>query len=117
MAFRLLSAHRGSCLTRRTPEVEAKLAREILRYFSRHPIAADTLEGITRWRLLDERIERSLESVSRAMAWLVAEGLLVKESTALSGTIFRLNPEKRPEIEALLTPVRKRKRSRERPWR
>jgi len=34
--------------------------KEILRYFLRHPQAADTLEGIVRWRLLEERVERTL---------------------------------------------------------
>ena len=70
-------------------------AKEILRYFVRNPQAADNLDGIVRWRLMEERVHRSVEEVDRAMAWLVSEGFLVRESAqGASPVIFRLNREK-----------------------
>lgn len=83
-------------------EDELDIAREILRYFTHHPEAVDTVEGVARWRLLDERIRRSVEQVTRAMKWLAAQGLLVKEELPGSRTAFRLNQAEKPRIESLL---------------
>lgn len=83
-------------------EDELDVAWEILRYFAHNPEAADTVEGVARWRLLDERIRSSVEQVTRAMKWLAAQGLLVKEELPGSRTAFRLNQEAKPRIEDLL---------------
>lgn len=40
--------------------VDSKLALEILQYYLRHPEAADTLEGVARWRLLEQRIHHTV---------------------------------------------------------
>jgi len=83
------------------PEDDLAVARDILRYFLRNPEAADTVEGVARWRLVDEQIYRSLGRVNRAMAWLVSQGLLVKEEVANS-TIFHLNQNALRKIERFL---------------
>lgn len=72
-------------------EVDWSTVRDILRYFRRNPQAADTIEGVARWRLLDERIERNVTQVSRAIEWLVCRGFVVQEFTSPSTSIFRLN--------------------------
>jgi hypothetical protein len=81
---------------------EVKTAKDILKYFLRHPAAADDLEGIARWRLLDEKVHQSLQETNQALEWLVEKGLLVAESHPVSGTLFRLNNQKRGEIENFL---------------
>ncbi len=81
---------------------EVKIAKDILKYFLRNPAATDDLEGIARWRLLDEKVHQSLRETNRALDWLVKRGLLLAESRSVSGTLFRLNNEKRSEIESLL---------------
>lgn len=69
------------------------MAREILNYFVRNPHAADSLEGVARWRLMDEVIRRKLDETEAALEWLVAQGYLAR-SIAPGGTpTFRLNPE------------------------
>ncbi len=79
-----------------------EVAREILSYFLRNPRAVDSFEGVARWRLLDERIHRSLEETKQALWWLVTQGFLVEESTPLAGQIFRLNQKKRADATRFL---------------
>ena len=79
------------------------MAREILRYFVRNPHAADSLEGVARWRLMDEMIHRKLRETEEALEWLTAQGYL-KASIAAGGTrTFRLNPEPGKDVERFLT--------------
>jgi len=94
------------------PESDLDVARDVLRYFVRNPEAADTVEGVARWRLLDEKIYRDLEQVTRAMAWLVAQGLLVEDHLPFSRTAFRLNKTTQKRIERLLQQERPRGTSR-----
>lgn len=71
---------------------------EILSYFARNPQAADSLEGIARWRLLDEIIDRKLNETQAALDWLVDHGLLEKAEAGRKA-IFRLNPERAAETK------------------
>ena len=90
-------------MNRHEDEVDTDVAKQILRYFSRNPEATDTLEGVARWRLLDETIQSNLETVMRVMAWLVSEGVLVKESRPGSAPLFRLNSGETQKIQTLLS--------------
>jgi hypothetical protein len=67
---------------------------EILSYFTRNPEAADSLEGIVRWRLLDEVIYRSYQETEAALGWLVERGYLIETSMPGIKPIFRLNPDR-----------------------
>jgi len=79
-------------------EEEQDLVRQILSYFVRNPNAADTLEGITRWRLLEEHLHRSLQETESALAWLVAQGFLDEVKTTGAPPLFRLRPERRADV-------------------
>jgi phosphoribosylanthranilate isomerase len=81
------------------------IARDILKYFQRNPQAADSLEGIARWRLLDEQIHRSVQEAGQSLDWLVAKGFLLKDSTQASGTLYMLNTEKAAEIAQFLAQI------------
>jgi hypothetical protein len=63
--------------------------RQVLGYFLRYPDASDSLEGITHWRLAEERIHRAVEETRTALDWLVEEGFLAEEPAA--PPIYRLN--------------------------
>ena len=76
--------------------------KSILRYFVRNPCAADSAEGVARWRLLHERIDHSVEQTREALRILVSKGYVLEETSPVSGPIFRLNLAKRGESEALL---------------
>ena len=73
------------------------MAKQILRYFLHNPHAADTLEGIARWRLLDEQIRQSVRMTTLAVQSLVSMGLLVAERAGAAGIVYRLNEAKRGE--------------------
>jgi hypothetical protein len=77
-------------------------AREILSYFLRHPQAADDIEGVARWRLLDERVRSTVEEVQPALTWLVERGFLLAERTCAGGLVFHLNPPKASAAVALI---------------
>lgn len=79
-----------------------EIARDVLSYFLHHPEAADDLEGIARWRLLQQSIERSVEETNLALEWLAEKGYLVKTPTA-AGAIYRLNMGNRTGAESFVT--------------
>ena len=63
---------------------------------------ADDLEGIARWRLLEEAIYHRVDETAHALEWLVEHELLRQDSTKASGTLFRLDDEARQRAEAFL---------------
>ena len=75
------------------------ISKEILNYLSKHPDANDTLEGITEWWLLDQRIRYEMEKVRTAVYKLVAEGWIIEIKGRNSIVHYRLNPKKRKEIK------------------
>ena len=85
-----------------------QIARDILSYLLLHPAAADSFEGIARWRVLEEIARRSVASTEDAMQWLIAKGFLSEEKIAGGRTIYRLEASKRKEAE-LLVKEKKRK--------
>ena len=71
----------------------------MLRYFLRNPQSADSLEGVTRWRLLEERIHHTLIETQSALQQLVTEDYLRVVSVPGSEHIYALNPSKQKEAE------------------
>jgi hypothetical protein len=82
-------------------------AREILSYFLRNPAAADSLEGIARWRLLEQAIHRTIVETEDALNWLVEQGYLIEVTHQRSRPLFHLNPDKEQAAGALLKMRRK----------
>jgi len=80
----------------------APAAKQILSYFVRHPSAVDSLEGIARWRLLEEAIHQNILETEKALRWLVQEGYLIETLEPHSGRLFHLNREKQGEAISLL---------------
>ncbi len=87
-------------------------AKEVLSYFVRNPRAADSLEGVVRWRLLDEKIRQGVEETRRALAWLVSQGFLLEESAKGADTLFRLNRDKAVQAGKLLNRAKRGKKHR-----
>ena len=82
------------CRLRGGERRQDEIAREILGYFMRNPKAVDTLEGIARWRLLEEVVYRTLDETQEAVEWLVKHGALLETPTTGYGPVFRLNAQK-----------------------
>lgn len=95
-------------MPRTTSTPRQELAKEILSYFLRNPQAADSLKGVARWRLLEERVHQQIEDTDEALGWLVRNGFLVKVSPAFTEAVYQLNQENRPEAERFLNKNKKR---------
>jgi hypothetical protein len=78
------------------------IAKDILHYLLRHPAAADTFDGIARWRVLEEIAQRSVASTEDAMRWLIAKGFLSEVKIGGGQSLYRLNPDRREEAESLV---------------
>ena len=63
----------------------------ILAYLVENPDAGDTLDGIVEWWLLNQRIRFETQSVSQALAKLVADGLIVEQRGPDSRVIYKAN--------------------------
>jgi DNA-binding transcriptional regulator PaaX len=75
------------------------ISEEILNYLLKHPAASDTLEGITEWWILNQRIRYEMEKVKAAVSKLVKEGW-VNEIKGKDSTVrYRLNSKKRKETK------------------
>jgi hypothetical protein len=84
-------------------DLDHGVIKQVLGYFVRNPKTADTLEGIARWRLLEERVQKSLLQTEAAIDWLVEQGYLEEVmATGSKETIFRLNPERRSDAVRFL---------------
>lgn len=66
----------------------AEMARAILKYLVEHEGAADTLEGIARWWMLQEDVKRTLKNVQDCLDEFVIQGLL--KHRGLPGSSDRL---------------------------
>jgi hypothetical protein len=87
-------------------QTDTETAHEILSYFVRNPQAADDLEGVARWRLLNEIVTRQVDDTRRALQWLVARGFLCEAKTLGTEAIYRLNEEKTQEAREFLAASR-----------
>jgi len=85
-----------------TQRVTTEMAREILRYFVRNPQAVDSLEGIARWRLMDEIVRRKLDETEAGLEWLVAHDYLTSSLSPGGIAIYRLNAERIDEARHFL---------------
>lgn len=86
-----------------------EIAREILSYFLRHPDAADSFDGIARWRLLEDIVRRSLAATEEGLKWLIEQGYLKQEPVPSGKPIFSLNSQMRKEAERFVAEHDKQK--------
>lgn len=88
-----------------TQDGSSEVARRILRYLQANPRAADTLEGIVEWWMLQERITETMEQVSKAITWLVTNGYLLEQKVPGSKALYEINLSKHDEIVEFLRNV------------
>ncbi len=81
---------------------ETETACDILAYLIRNPHAKDTMQGIIEWWLFDQRIEKETTRVNKALAELVASGLILERKIENSETVYRINEGKLENIRELL---------------
>ena len=73
-------------------EIE-RIADEIQRYLLKHPNAADTLEGVTKWWLQRLRYEETTELVHKALQYLI-DSKQIRKTTNSDGSIIFKNFER-----------------------
>ena len=94
-------------------ELDPGVARQILSYFVRNRKAVDTLEGVARWRLLEEQVNRSVRQTEAALDWLVEQGFLEEVSPpSTKVSLFRLNSQRHDEALSFLSGHEQKKRAR-----
>jgi hypothetical protein len=81
---------------------EQNLSQAILRYLLRHPNAQDTLEGISEWWILEERIIQKYVEVQAAIKKLVGEGFVIEKRIPHAGVFYCLNRDKKELIKELI---------------
>jgi hypothetical protein len=72
----------------------AAIADEILGYLRTHPQAADTLEGVVQWWLIQRRYLRGLAQVQAALALLIERGLVVERIGADATRLYSAADER-----------------------
>lgn len=85
----------------------SEIAKEILDYLAAHPDAQDTVEGIVKWWLLEQRIKRETARVKEALAELVGKGLLLEKQGQDRHTSYSINGAKREEIQKISSRLRR----------
>jgi Fe2+ or Zn2+ uptake regulation protein len=102
MTVAMLTLEKKSCVKRNMSITEkSQISHEILAYLVEHPEARDTLEGILEWWLLERKIKRQKDQVKKALAELVAKGLVLEHKGGNSQTQYRINQSKYKEIQKL----------------
>jgi hypothetical protein len=72
---------------------ESAIERQILGYWQENPDGQDTLEGITSWWLLRQRITQSLAAIERALKKLVRQGKVIVSKGADGQVRYRRSNE------------------------
>jgi hypothetical protein len=79
-----------------------EISGEILRYLERYPDAKDTLDGIAQWWIRCAQKKYLRGEVERAVAFLLAKGLLLELRRQGVPPYYQLNPQQREAIPKLL---------------
>jgi hypothetical protein len=90
---------------------ELDIVKQILSYFVRHPNAMDSLEGVARWRLLEEQIDRTVRKTESALEWLLAEGYLMEVRRPGTEKLYQLNFKRRSKAIEFLGAKGQKRRS------
>ena len=75
---------------------------DILAYLADNPEADDTIEGITQWWLLEQKIRRQIPVVEKALTELVKKGFVLARGGNNGRIHYRVNRSKQKQIKAFL---------------
>jgi hypothetical protein len=80
----------------------SRVARAILQYLSIHPEAMDTQEGISTWWLQRQRIEQTVNELSKALEFLVARDFIIECRGPDLRPYYKINQQQLEEIARFL---------------
>ncbi len=78
-----------------------RLAINILLYLIQHPLAEDTIEGIVEWWVLKQSVDQRVSAVKKALAQLVATGLVLESRRKDGKVYYHLNQSTMAESNQL----------------
>lgn len=78
----------------------AEVASAVLGYLRHHPDAADTLEGIVRWWLPQQRYETEKARIEQILEKLVADGALRCERLPGGAVLYTLSKSGNRDVDA-----------------
>ena len=70
---------------------EDELARRIVAYLHEHPFSGDTLEGVSKWWVKQQRVSECVNDVHRALVRLGNEGRIYERPMPDGRTLFFAN--------------------------
>lgn len=82
---------------------QPRLVRSILSFYLERPTLVETNEGLARWRLLEERIDRTLRETQAALDWLVDERFLREIPRRSGAPVFMMNYDRRQDAEKFVS--------------
>jgi len=74
-------------------EEDRLLMREVVHYLELHPNAADTLDGILKWWLKQQRYSQEAETLKRILSVLVEQKQLVTTTSQSGEKIYKRAPK------------------------
>lgn len=72
---------------------EKKMAREILAYLRDHPLSGDTVEGVSKWWLMQQRINESVNAIQQVLSHLERAGLIYEHTMPGGRTLYFANSQ------------------------
>jgi hypothetical protein len=73
--------------------IRQEISREILDYLREHPRSGDTLEGVSKWWLMQQRVTESVENVFTALKQLGKEGFVQERVMADGRVVYFANTD------------------------
>jgi len=80
-------------------EKKQELTTKILKYLLANPNAQDTRRHIVKWWLFDQY---QTKLVTEVLDKLEADGLVIAQQVSPSETLYKMNPLRRDEIQAMV---------------
>lgn len=79
--------------------IQREISQEILDYLREHPHSGDTLEGVSKWWLLQQRVSECVENVFHALKQLGNDGFVHERIMADGKVIYFANTDSESETD------------------
>lgn len=81
---------------------DISMAKMILSYLIKNPEAKDTVQGIAKWWLLNEKIDQTLNNILNAMNFLTIQNLVHENNLRNECISYQINEDEIDRIRELI---------------
>jgi hypothetical protein len=81
---------------------DISMAKMILSYLIKNPEAKDTIQGIAKWWLLNEKIDQTLNNILNAMNFLTIQNLVHENNFRNDCISYQINEDELDRIRDLI---------------